>query len=205
NQPNYDDAATKLVINGGPSPHCQSTSTFNTSISSANQYPRPTFRRNRHSNRPGTAMGACATKPKTVEGKVPEEGLISTPKVAPEATTPTNKVAADDAQVVVVEKVVEETKEEPAAAVETELPAAPAEPEQKAEVVSEAIVEHEHKEEEEEVVEKIVEEEKPSSTPAKEITTAEVAAAEPTEVKAEPTEVKKADTEEEGKEKPAQS
>ena len=34
-------------------------------------------------------MGACATKPKTLEGKAPAEATISTPKVAPEATVPT--------------------------------------------------------------------------------------------------------------------
>ena len=34
-------------------------------------------------------MGACATKPKTLEGKAPAEATISTPKVAPETTVPT--------------------------------------------------------------------------------------------------------------------
>lgn len=32
-------------------------------------------------------MGACATKPKTLEGKAPEEGPVETSKVAPETTT----------------------------------------------------------------------------------------------------------------------
>jgi hypothetical protein len=32
-------------------------------------------------------MGACATKPKTLEGQAPAEATISTPKVAPETTT----------------------------------------------------------------------------------------------------------------------
>jgi hypothetical protein len=33
-------------------------------------------------------MGACATKPKTLEGNVPEEVIVptSTPKVAPDTT-----------------------------------------------------------------------------------------------------------------------
>jgi hypothetical protein len=33
-----------------------------------------------------SAMGACATKPKTLEGQAPAEAAVSTPKVAPEAT-----------------------------------------------------------------------------------------------------------------------
>jgi hypothetical protein len=43
---------------------------------------------------PGATMGACATKPKTLEGKVPEEVACptSTPKVALD-TTVSNEVA----------------------------------------------------------------------------------------------------------------
>jgi len=72
----------------------------------------------------------------------------------------------------VVEKVVEEAKEEPAAA--AELPA-PAEPEQKAEAVPEAIAEPEHKEEELVLEKTIVEEEKPASAPVEEEKTAAAA------------------------------
>uniref|UniRef100_K3XX01 DUF4220 domain-containing protein n=1 Tax=Setaria italica TaxID=4555 RepID=K3XX01_SETIT len=95
----------------------------------------------------------------------------------------------------VVEKVVEEAKEEPAAAAVTEPPAT-AEPEQKAEATPEAIVEPEHKEEQ--VLEKIVEEDQKPAAPVEEKTAAAI------EVAEEPTEVKK-DAGEEEEEKPTQS
>jgi hypothetical protein len=56
--------------------------------------PPPTTNNNSIAVAAGATMGACATKPKTLEGKVPEEVSYptSTPKVAPD-TTVSNEVA----------------------------------------------------------------------------------------------------------------
>ncbi|KAF0902410.1 hypothetical protein E2562_016245 [Oryza meyeriana var. granulata] len=100
-------------------------------------------------------MGACATKPKTLEGKAPEEATpIEAPKVALE-TTVFIEVVADQAP----EKVVE-AKVEPAIA---EMPT---------DIImqnTEATPELNNKDKgvEEGVEEKIVEEEKPSALVAK--------------------------------------
>ena len=71
----------KLLINTDRLPRYQITSTFTTSspppLSNNPRPPSPP-------QQPGAAMGACATKPKTLEGKAPAEA-----KVAPETTVPT--------------------------------------------------------------------------------------------------------------------
>ncbi|KAL6606536.1 hypothetical protein ACP70R_042189 [Stipagrostis hirtigluma subsp. patula] len=131
-------------------------------------------------------MGACATKPKTLEGKAPEEVTVSTPKVAPAETTVSTEVAANQ----ITEKVVEEAKEVPAL-VAAAVPPVNAEPEEKAEASSKSMIEINHKVEE--VEEKIIEEEKPVA-PVEENTA---------KVEEEPTEVAK--NAEEEKEKPTQS
>lgn len=105
-----------------------------------------------HATTVGATMGACATKPKTLEGKAPEEAtpIEAAPKVALETTMISNKeVVADQAP----EKVVEE------ATAMAELPPN-----------NDAIV---MQDKEEEVEEKIVEEEKPSA-PAAEVNNTEV-------------------------------